>query len=129
MQYDPHPASPVSHPHHHGLLHLLDSFSTAFSAYHDDGQVVVGWLLAAWFLGFNGISALIWWQFERTEQLPADDYEIIVKGRRRNSGVIGVGEGGAGKGEGMMNPFDKAIVVVTLPSGDFSVAKKQKPQL
>lgn len=123
MQYDPHPPSPT--PHHHGLLHLLDSFESAFSAYHDDGQVVVGWLLAAWFLGYNGISGLIWWQFERNERVTADDYEIIPKQSRRREG--GEREPGSQGKATLMNPFDKAIVVVNMPNGEFSVAKKQKP--
>ena len=120
MRYDPHPPT----AHHHGLLHLLDSFESAFAAYHADGQVVVGWLLAAWFLGYNGISALIWWQFERTERPPADDYEIIVKQRRRQLTENGT-EAKKATGD-PLNPFDKSIVVVSLPNGDFSVAKKQK---
>lgn len=124
MQYDRQP--PSTH-HHHGLLHLIDSFESAFTAYHDDGQVVVGWLLAAWFLGYNGISALIWWQFERNEHVPADDYEIIPKQRRRPEAIDHNHNNNNNCKHGPLNPFDKSIVIVNMPNGDFSVAKKQKP--
>lgn len=130
MKYDP---NPPSTPHHHGLLHLLESFESAFTAYHDDGQVVVGWLLAAWFLGYNCISAMIWWQFERREPLHADDYEIVMTGtirpRRRTEMTENGKEHATTTTTTTLNPFDKSIVIVNLPDGDYSVAKRQRHDL
>lgn len=124
MKYDPHPPSTA---HHHGLLHLIESFESAFTAYHDDGQVVVGWLLAGWFLGYNCISAMIWWQFERQEAIQPDDYEIVtsstMRPRRRTEMTESRKEATT-----TLNPFDKSIVIVNLPDGDYSVAKRQRPE-
>ena len=83
MQYD-HliPQNPTEH-HSHGIQKLLKAFESAFTSYCSDGQVVVGWMLSCWFLGYNVISAVIWWQFERNESTSPDDYEIIPTYRLR----------------------------------------------
>lgn len=86
MQYDTRiPQNPSEH-HPHGLLKLLTALESALAAYCSDGQIVVGWMLSCWFLGYNVISAMIWWQFERREVGPADDYEIIPSFRMRRRG-------------------------------------------
>lgn len=150
MQYDdliPH--DPNDH-HPHGLLHLLSAFESALSAYYSDGQIVVGWMLSCWFLGYNVISAMIWWQFERRESRLPDDYEIIPSNRMRRRAVSsnadlmdGTGtpqpfrkvnnkhknnNNASGNDEGLepRNPFDKSVVIISMPNGDFSVGKRQK---
>lgn len=192
MNHDRPPSPHIHLPneHHHGLLRLIVVFETAATAYYSDGQIVIGWLLSCWFLGYNVISAVIWWQFERRETMPPDDHEIIpTRVRRRPAPAVGNNEAGSSQGhlEGnilfshslhsavsqtpssvnpiaaddpppvpptqmhqhtnillqsvpllrdhdgkerlsdQMNPFDKSIVVVTMPDGDFAVAKRQKP--
>ena len=153
MQYDDLiPQNPSEH-HPHGLLRLLAAFQSALSAYCSDGQIVVGWMLSCWFLGYNVISAVIWWQFERREQRLADDYEIIPSCRLRRRGGGGVNSSNplsTARNEFLSdpaisrdsfkrlsksqlqqiaephNPFDKSVVVISMPNGDFSVGKRQK---
>jgi hypothetical protein len=146
MQYDNLiPQNPSEH-HPHGLLRLLSAFESALSAYYSDGQIVVGWMLSCWFLGYNLISAVIWWQFERREQRVADDYEIIPSFRLRRRGTttanssainlnqsttVEVTQGTSKKSvkndqSELQNPFDKSVIVISMPNGDFSVGKRQK---
>lgn len=150
MQYDELiPQNPSEH-HPHGLLRLLSALQSAFSAYYSDGQIVVGWMLSCWFLGYNVISAVIWWQFERREQRLADDYEIIPSYRLRRRGINSSNPLSTATNELLLdpaisrdsfkrlsksqlqqisepqNPFDKSVVVITMPNGDFSVGKRQK---
>lgn len=141
MQYDNLiPQNPSEH-HPHGLLRLLSAFESALSAYYSDGQIVVGWMLSCWFLGYNLISAVIWWQFERRELRVADDYEIIPSFRLRRRGnssntslnqtveiVTESSKKKAGKTDqaDQHNPFDKSLIVISMPNGDFSVGKRQK---
>lgn len=153
MQYDQFiPQNPSEH-HPHGLLRLLTAFESALSAYCNDGQIVVGWMLSCWFLGYNVISAVIWWQFERREQRVPDDYEIITSFRMRRRGnsatrmtelagtshndptvshdsfkrtKTGVKSTTITSSNEPQNPFDKSVIVISMPNGDFSVGKKQK---
>lgn len=150
MQYDELiPQNPSEH-HPHGLLRLVTALQSAISAYYSDGQIVVGWMLSCWFLGYNVISAVIWWQFERREQRLADDYEIIPSYRLRRRGINSSNPLSAATNELVpdpaisrdsfkrlsksqlqkisepYNPFDKSVVVITMPNGDFSVGKRQK---
>ena len=56
MQYD-HLLIPLNPSEHHenGLLRLLVAFESALSSYHSDGQIMVGWMLSCWFIGYNVI--------------------------------------------------------------------------
>lgn len=155
MQYDnkiPHNPS-VRQPH--GLLKLLSALESAFSAYCSDGQIVVGWMLGCWFLGYNLISGVIWWQFERRETRTPDDYEIIpsFRMRRRTGGQHNNNPTNTGNSSVLndpsvsrdsfkrsslsrshqkqqqadeQNPYDKSVIVISMPNGDFSVGKRQK---
>jgi len=152
MKYDTKiPQNPSEH-HPHGLLKLLTALESALAAYCSDGQIVVGWMLSFWFLGYNMISAMIWWQFERRESRPADDYEIIPSFRMRRRGGTGnnnpnnqniLNDPGVSRDSfkrfsrsqsthkqqqqaDELNPFDKSVIVISMPSGDFSVGKRQK---
>ena len=159
MQYDSKiPQNPSEH-HPHGLLKLLTALESALAAYCSDGQVVVGWMLSCWFLGYNVISGMIWWQFERREIRPADDYEIIPSFRMRRRGAnntnntntnnnnnnnsIGINHTFSrdsfkrfSRSQSLhkqqlqqpddQNPFDKSVIVISMPNGDFSVGKRQK---
>lgn len=145
MQYDTKiPQNPSEH-HPHGLLKLLRALESALAAYCSDGQIVVGWMLGCWFLGYNVISAMIWWQFERRESMPADDYEIIPSFRMRRRGASGnpnhnshnTTRNTASNNNPRsykqqqqqaddQNPFDKSVIVINMPNGDFSVGKRQK---
>ena len=108
---------------------------------------------------------MIWWQFERREVGPADDYEIIPSFRmRRRGGAVNV-NGNVNNVSNANNtnnnnnndytdnhlttrdsynrfsrsqskqqiiqadehnPFDKSVIVISMPNGDFSVGKRQK---
>lgn len=149
MQYDNLiPQNPSEH-HPHGILRLLTAFESALSAYYSDGQIVVGWMLSCWFLGYNMISAVIWWQFERREQREADDYEIIPSFRLRRRGLGGNNSSATNLHQQTVeitdqnteaaykkstkndqsdaqNPYDKSVIVISMPNGDFSVGKRQK---
>lgn len=144
MQYDDLiPQNPSEH-HPHGILRLLTAFESALSAYYSDGQIVVGWMLSCWFLGYNLISAVIWWQFERREQRVADDYEIIPSFRLRRRGLTSNNSSGTNLNQtgeihehgnksskndqqsDHQNPFDKSVIVISMPNGDFSIGKRQK---
>lgn len=149
MQYDQFiPQNPSEH-HPHGILKLLKAFESALSAYYSDGQIVVGWMLSCWFLGYNVISAAIWWQFERREQRVPDDYEIIpsFRMRRRANSTSRMTENDPTVSHDSFkrfsksqqqhqqqqthatdpqNPFDKSVIVISMPNGDFSVGKRQK---
>ena len=151
MKYDNKiPENPSEH-HPHGLLKLLTALESALAAYCSDGQIVVGWMLSCWFLGFNVISAMIWWQFERRESRPADDYEIIpsFRMRRRGTGANSLQNNQLNdpavshdsfkrfsRSQSLnkqhqqqadeQNPFDKSVIVISMPNGDFSVGKRQK---
>lgn len=150
MQYDTKiPQNPYEH-HPHGLLKLLKAFESALAAYCSDGQIVVGWMLSCWFLGFNVISGMIWWQFERRDSRPADDYEIIptFRMRRRGNGAqistTNISNNNNPNNQRFsrsqsinrlqqqaddQNPFDKSVIVINMPNGDFSVGKRQKGTL
>ena len=148
MQYDDLIPHDPNDRHPHGLLHLLAAFESALSSYYSDGQIVVGWMLSCWFLGYNVISAMIWWQFERRESRQPDDYEIIPSTRLRRRAASAGGsfndlstavDGNTHQSfrkhhnnpaskhdEEQKNPFDKSVVIISMPNGDFSVAKRQK---
>lgn len=146
MQYDDLiPQNPSEH-HPHGLLRLLTAFQSALSAYYSDGQIVVGWMLSCWFLGYNVISAVIWWQFERREPRTVDDYEIIPSFRLRRRGTNSSNPLATAANDPAIainsfkrlsksqlqqitepqNPYDKSVIVISMPNGDFSVGKRQK---
>lgn len=148
MQYDNLiPQNPSEH-HPHGLLRLLTAFESALAAYYSDGQIVVGWMLSCWFLGYNVISAVIWWQFERREAREADDYEIIPSYRLRRRGNSAnplstatnelhdpsvahdsfkkLSKSQLQHISEPQNPYDKSVVIISMPNGDFSVGKRQK---
>jgi hypothetical protein len=145
------------------LLRILIGFEHAAGSYYsNDGSVVVGTLLCLWFMGYNVISAAIWWQFERHESRIPDEYEIVgfVGRTRAGTGTATAtttptampnaphssstgrilyqqqnihsaaipSEKPSSSGQ-PANPYDKSYVVVSLPDGEFSVAKKQKPAI
>lgn len=122
------------HSNQSRLLKILFAFEAAASSYYKDGHVVIGILLAIWFIGYNVISAVIWWQFERHELMPADDFEIVgVVGRGRSGNNAPTGPNHATGDEKPaaphqpheQNPFDRSVTVVTLPGNNFTIAKKQ----
>lgn len=58
-------------------LIVISRTSLIFDYFAKD-QLLIGFLLDMWVIGFNSISHAIWWQFEQREPSIPDDYEMLI---------------------------------------------------
>lgn len=86
------------------LVYLIITSKTRFVLdYFTKDQLLIGFLLDMWVIGFNSISHAIWWQFEQRELSVPDDYEMLILGNDDNTN------------QGKEKDGNKEMYVVTLP--------------
>lgn len=73
----------------HGALWLWSQTSRGrgiWQEYAESSQFLVGVIVYLWVTGYNVVSWVIWYQFERAETYPADDYYMAPMGDDTGAG-------------------------------------------